>query len=98
MRQLPQQQARQNNAQRRDRVWIMAFGARAATRVAGSSRLARWQRIQDDRLGQRGKNGSARPPETHKLQCRALRDGETLASCGLQSAPALTLVSTPGNP
>src|SRR5580700_949552 len=27
MRQLPQQQARQNNANRRDRMWIMPFGA-----------------------------------------------------------------------
>jgi hypothetical protein len=30
----------------------------------------RGQRIQDDRRGQRGRNGSARPPGTHKLQYR----------------------------
>jgi hypothetical protein len=39
--QLPQQQAREHNAQRRDRVWIMSFGTRAATRVGGSSAPAR---------------------------------------------------------
>jgi hypothetical protein len=40
---------------------IMPLGADAATHVAGSRALAGGQGIQDDRRGQRGKNGSARP-------------------------------------
>src|ERR1700676_5469400 len=32
-----------------------------------------------------GKNGSARPPGTHKLRCIAWRDGGIRASCDLQS-------------
>ena len=98
MRQLPQQPARQNDANGCDRVWIMTPGAYAATRVAGSSAAARRPRIQADQLGQRGKNGSARPPGTHKLQYIAWRGGETRASCGLPSGPAPTLVSAPRNP
>ena len=70
----------------------------ATNPVAGNTALAWGQRIQDDRRGQRGKNGSARLPGTHKLQCRSWRDDGTPASCGLHSAPALTLVSTPHNP
>src|SRR5580693_621982 len=66
----------------------MPLGACAATRVDGSPALARGQRIQDDRSGQRGKNGSARLPGTHKLQYMALRGGGTRASRALQSAPA----------
>ena len=84
--------------QRRDRVRIMPLGAYAAIRGGGSPVLARGQRIQDYRRGQRGKNGSARPPGTHKLRCIAWRDGGTRASCGLQSAPAPTLVSVPRSP
>ena len=97
MRQLPQQQARQNNANRRDRMWIMPFGAGAATHAGGSRALAWGQRIQDDRRGQRGKNGSARLPGTHKLRCIVWRDGGTRASCDLQSDQTLILVSTPDN-
>src|SRR5205809_549897 len=65
--------------------------------VGGISALARGQRIQDDRRGQRGKNGSARPPGTHKLRCTVWRDDGTRASCDPQSVPTPTLVSTPRN-
>src|SRR5579859_3159309 len=66
----------------------MSLGAYAATRVAGSPPPAWGQRVQDDRRGQRGKNGSARPPGTHKLLCRVWRDGGTRASCDLFIADA----------
>src|SRR5450432_294076 len=66
----------------------MSLGAYAATRGAGSPAAAGGQRIQDGRRGQRGKNGSARPPGTHKLRYIVSRGGGTRASCGLQSAPA----------
>src|ERR1700692_1735765 len=98
MRELSQQQAREDNSERRDRVRIMPLGAYAAIRGGGSSVLARGQRIQDYRRGQRGKNGSARPPGTHKLRCITWRDGGTRASCDLRSVPVPTLVSTPHNP
>ena len=71
VRQLPQQQARQRDAQRGNRVWVMPLGTDPATRAGGSLPPARRQRIQDDRRGQRGKNGSARLPGTHKPQCTA---------------------------
>ena len=71
VRQLPQQQARQREAQRGNRVWVMPLGTDPATRAGGSLLPARRQRIQDDRRGQRGKNGSARLPGTHKPQCTA---------------------------
>ena len=71
VRQLPQQQARQRDAQRGNRVWVMPLGTDPATRAGGSPPPARRQRIQDDRRGQRGKNGSARLPGTHKPQCTA---------------------------
>ena len=64
LRQLPQQQTRQNDTQRRDGVRIMPLRACAQSRVGESPALARGQRIQDDRRGQRGKNGSARPPNS----------------------------------
>lgn len=44
-----------------------------------------------------GKNGSARPPGTHRPQCRAWRGDEIRANCGLQSVLIPTLVLTPGN-
>ena len=71
VRQLPQQQARQRDAQRGNRVWVMPLRTDPATRAGGSLPPALRQRIQDDRRGQRGKNGSARPPGTHKPQCTA---------------------------
>src|SRR5580704_8865726 len=60
----------------------MPLGADSATRAGGSSEPTGGQRIQDDRRGQRGKNGSARPPGTHKLRCTTWRDGGIPASCG----------------
>jgi hypothetical protein len=39
--QLPQQQAREPNAQRRDGLWIMSFRTCAAIRVGGSPAPAR---------------------------------------------------------
>jgi hypothetical protein len=39
--QLPQQQAREHNPQRRDGLWIMSLGTCAATRVGGSPALLR---------------------------------------------------------
>ena len=98
VRQLPQQPAGQLDAERRDRVRIMPLGADAASRAGGSPVPAGGQRIQDDRRGRRGKNGSARPSGTHKLQCIAWHDGGTRASCDLRSAPVLTLVSVPPSP
>jgi hypothetical protein len=98
LRQLPQQQTGQNDTQRRDGVRIMPLRAWAATRVGGSPATLRGQGIPHDRRGQRGKNGSARLPGTHKLRYIVLRGGGTRASCGLQSAPAPTLVSTPRSP
>ena len=98
VRQLPQQQTRQKDAQRGDRVRVMPLGADPATRVDGSLSSARRQRIQDDRRGRRGKNGSARPPGTHKPRCTVWRGGGTRASYGLRSVPALILVSAPRSP
>ena len=49
-------------------MWIMPFGAGAATHAGGSRALAWGQRIQDDRRGQRGKNGSM-ATRTFKLRC-----------------------------
>jgi hypothetical protein len=70
LRELPDQKLGKHYPQGGNRVRIMPLGANAATRAGGSPVPVRGQRIQDDRRGQRGKNGSARPPGTHKLQCR----------------------------
>src|SRR6476646_12172565 len=76
----------------------MPLGAYAANRVGGIPALTLEQRIQDDRRGQRGKNGFALPPETRKLQCIAWHDGETPANCDLRNARVLALVLVPHNP
>src|SRR5215469_4798975 len=45
-----------------------------------------------DRRERRGKNGSVRPPGTHRPQYRGWRDGENHASLVLHSGPVLVLV------
>src|SRR5205823_10100143 len=50
-----------------------------------------------DRLERRGKNGSVRPPGTHRPQYREWRDGETRASLVLHSGPVPVLASVLGN-
>ena len=76
----------------------MPLRTNATNSVAGSGALAWGRRIQDDRHGQRGKNGFAQQSETRKLRYIAWRDGGTRASCALQSALAPTLVSVLHNP
>ncbi len=98
MRKLPKQLPGKNHSQCRNGIRIMPLGTNAMTHAAGSPAPAWGQRIQDGRRGQRGKNGSARLPGTHKLRCTVWRDGGIRASYGLQSVPAPTPVSTPGNP
>src|SRR5215207_11210293 len=49
-------------------------------------------------LGRRGESGLAPRPGNHKLRCTALRDGGTLASPGLRSAPTRSPASDPDNP
>ena len=78
------------HAQRGDRVRIMPLGANAATRAGGSPAAAPGLIIQDGRRGRRGKNGSARPPGTHTLRCKAWRDGEIRANSVLHSGPIPT--------
>jgi hypothetical protein len=70
LRKLPDQKLGEHYPQGGNRIRIMPLGANAATRAGGSPVPVRGQRIQDDRRGQRGKNGSARRPGTHKLQYR----------------------------
>jgi len=60
VRKLPQQVARDHEAEAGDRVRIMPFGTDAATRVGGSPAGAPGLIIQYGRHGRRGKNGSAR--------------------------------------
>src|SRR5579883_135524 len=64
LRELPDQNLGKHCPQGGNRMRIMPLGANAATRAGGSPAPVRGQRIQDDRRGQRGKNGSARPPGT----------------------------------
>src|SRR5215467_4780868 len=98
LRKLPKQWPGKHNSQCGNRIWIMPFGANAVIPAGGSLAPARGQGVQDGRLGRRGKNGSARPPGTHKPRCTAWRDGGIRANCDLQSAPTPTLVSAPHNP
>ncbi len=84
---VPEQVACNRDADRGDGVRIMAFGANAIP-AAGSPAAAGGLIIQDFRRGLRGKNGSARLPGTHKLQCRVWRDDENRASLGLHSGPS----------
>ncbi len=86
------------NAKGGDRIRVMSLGPYAATRVAGSPVRVWGQRIQDDWLGQRGKNGSARLSGTRKPQCRVWRGGEIRANCDLRNGRAPVLASTPRNP
>ena len=85
--QLPEQLAGDPDAEGGDRVRIMPLGAKAATPGAGSRRGFPAAVVRDDRLAQRGKNGSARPPGTHRRRCKAWRDDENRASRALRSAP-----------
>jgi hypothetical protein len=90
LRELPEQLPGQDDSQCCNRMGIMPLGANAAIPAGGRLVPARGQRIPDGRRGQRGKNGSARPPGTHWPRCTAWRDGETRASCDLHNAPAPT--------
>ena len=98
LRKLPEQLSGKHDSQCGNRIWIMPFGANAASPAGGSLAPARGQGVQGGRRGRRGKNGSARPPGTHKPRCTAWRDGGIRTSCALQSAPTPTLVSAPHNP
>src|SRR5215471_5496471 len=98
LRKLPKQLSGKHNSQGGNRIWIMPFGANAVIPAGGSLAPAWGQGVQDGWRGRRGKNGSARPPGTHKPRCTAWRDGGIRASCDLQSAPTPTLVSAPHNP
>jgi len=60
VRKLPQQAARDHEAEAGDRVGIMPLGAEAARLAGGSPAAAPGLIIQYGRHGRRGKNGSAR--------------------------------------
>src|ERR671922_190408 len=80
-------------AERSNRAGIMPLEANAASPEGGTG-LAFWGWvIPVDRHGQRGKNGSVRPPGTHRPQYRGWRDDESRASLFLHSAPIQVLAS-----
>lgn len=79
MRQLPKQQARQNDTQCRDRVRIMPLGAYSAS-LAAESPVTIWRRvIQHGRRGLRGKTATLGHQE-------AIR-GDTKSSVMMKSPP-----------
>jgi hypothetical protein len=70
---------------------------RAAPRPVVRRRLRSCQ-LEPPRSCRGGKKGSFLPPGTRRPQCTASRDDETLATSGLQNAPAPTPASAPDSP
>src|SRR5262249_14503466 len=79
-RKLPEQNPSNSLPKGSDRPGVMPLHAHRANPEDGSGVAFRRRVSPLDRRERRGKNGSVRPPGTHRPQCRGWRDGENHAS------------------
>src|SRR6266478_4884247 len=84
--------------ERGNRPGIMPLEANPAIPEGGTGAAFRGWIVPVDRHGQRGKNGSARLPGSHRPQYRGWRDDENRASLFLHSDPIPVLASVLRSP
>src|SRR6201981_1094796 len=96
-RELPQQNSGNGLSKSGDGPGVMPLHAHRANPEDGNGVAARRRVSPRGRRERRGKNGSVRPPRTHRPQGRGERDGENRASLVLHNVPVRVLASVPGS-
>src|SRR5246127_2722304 len=96
-RELSEQNACDGLSKRSNGPGVMPLHAHRANPEGGTRAAFRGRVNPVDRRERRGKNGSARLPETHKPRCREWRDGESRASLVLHSGPVQVLALVLGS-
>src|SRR5271167_2651608 len=94
---LPEQSPCQGLAKGSNGPGVMPLHAHGANPEDGTEAGFRGRVSPLDRRERRGKNGSVRPPGTHRPRYKGWRDGENRASLVLHSGPVRVLASVLGS-